>query len=138
MAGIRPGHDVGFWGVAVADLDLSWGGDLGVSPVGDLLLVGGDGLGVERVLRRLLSNPGDLVFHAEYGAGLAGFVGGVVGVGRVGAVIRAQAVQESAVARSPTPEVEVEAGADGIVSARLRYTDAASGTSQVLVVQPGG
>jgi phage baseplate assembly protein W len=120
----------------MADLQLPWGGDLTVAPGGDLLLVDGDALGVQRVLRRLLTNPGDLVFHAEYGAGLGSFVGQAAPQ-RMAALIAAQAVQESAVARTPAPQVGVTSTADGTLTAVLRYTSATTGAGQQLSVQPG-
>jgi phage baseplate assembly protein W len=121
----------------MADLYLSWGGDLVVAPAGDLLLADGDGLGVQRVLRRLLTNPGDVVFHAEYGAGLASFVGQPAAPQRLAALIAAQAVQETAVARTPAPQVSVDSTADGTLTAVLQYTSSATGAGQQLTVQPG-
>lgn len=121
----------------MADLNLAWGGDLAVAPGGDLLLADGDGLGVQRVLRRLLTNPGDVVFHADYGAGLASFVGQPAAPQRLAALITAQAVQESAVARTPAPQVSAISSADGTLTASLRYTSSATGVGQQLTVQPG-
>lgn len=121
----------------MADLHLPWGGDLAVAPAGDLLLAEGDQLGVQRILRRLLTNPGDVVFHAEYGAGLASFVGQPAAPQRLAALIAAQAVQEAAVARAPAPQVGVTSGADGTLTAVLRYTSSATGAGQQLTIQPG-
>ena len=121
----------------MADLQLPWGGDLAVAPGGDLLLVDGDALGVQRVLRRLLTNPSDVVFHAEYGAGLGSFVGQPAAPQRLAALIAAQAVQENAVARTPAPQVGVTSTADGTLTALLNYTSAITGAGQQLSVQPG-
>lgn len=121
----------------MADLHLSWGGDLVVAPAGDLLLVDGDGLGVQRVLRRLLTNPAEVVFHAEYGAGLASFVGQPAAPQRLTALIVAQTVQESAVARTPAPQVAVASTADGTLTAMLHYTSSLTGAGQQLTVRPG-
>lgn len=120
----------------MADLNLSWGGDLSVAPSGDLLLADGDDLGAQRVLRRLLTNPGDVVFHSEYGAGLATFVGLPAAPARLAALIGAQAVQESVVARTPAPQINVTSATDGTLLAVLRYTSALTGTGQQLTVQP--
>ncbi len=121
----------------MADLQLAWGGDLTVAPGGDLLLSDGDALATERVLRRLLTNPGDVVFHADYGAGLASFVGQPAAPQRIAALIAAQAVQEAAVARLPTPQVNVTSTQDGTLTAVLQYTSALTGAGQQLTVQPG-
>ena len=121
----------------MADLQLSWGGDLAVAPGGDLLLSDGDALATERVLRRLLTNPGDVVFHADYGAGLASFVGQPAAPQRIAALIAAQAVQEAAIARLPKPQVSTTSTQDGTLTAVLQYTSALSGAGQQLTVQPG-
>ena len=57
------------------DAALIWGGDLGAGNTGDIALASGTILGQQRILRRLLTNPGDYIWHTEYGAGLAQFVG---------------------------------------------------------------
>lgn len=121
----------------MADLQLPWGGDLAVAPGGDLLLVDDDALGVQRVLRRLLTNPGDVVFHPGYGAGLGSFVGQPAAPQKVAALIAAQAVQENAVARTPAPQVNVTSTTDGTLMAVLHYTSANTGAGQQLIVQPG-
>ena len=121
----------------MADLQLLWGGDLAIAPGGDLLLADGDALATERVLRRLLTNPGDVVFHADYGAGLASFVGQPTAPQRIAALIAAQAVQEAAVARTPAPQVSVTSTQDGTLTAALQYTSALTGAGQQLTIQPG-
>ena len=57
------------------DLAHEFGADLQAGPTGDLALADGAALGRQRVLRRLLTNPGDYIWHPTYGAGLARFVG---------------------------------------------------------------
>lgn len=121
----------------MADLQLPWGSDLSIAPGGDLLLVDGDALGIQRVIRRLLTNPADVVFHAGYGAGLGSFVGQPAAPQRVAALIAAQAVQESAVARTPAPQVIVSSATDGTLTAVLQYTSTVTGAAQQLTVQPG-
>jgi phage baseplate assembly protein W len=121
----------------MADLQLAWGGDLAVAPGGDLLLSDGDALATERVLRRLLTNPGDVVFHAEYGAGLASFVGQPTAPQRIAALMAAQAVQETAVARLPKPQVSISSTQDGTLTAVLQYVSALTGAGQQLTVLPG-
>lgn len=57
------------------DLAHYFGNDLSVSAAGDLLAVDGDTKTQQRILRRLLTNPGDMMFHPDYGAGLGQWVG---------------------------------------------------------------
>jgi hypothetical protein len=111
----------------MSDLALQFGGDLSVGPTGDLALAGGTLLTQQRVLRRLLTNPGDYIWQLTYGAGLGRFVGQAGAPAAIAGVTRAQVLQEAAVAPSPPPVVAVVAGDDGTVDAALTYTDAATG-----------
>ena len=53
-----------------SDFDQLWGDDLTLTATGQVALVDGTPKGEQRVLRRLLTNPGDYIWHPEYGAGL--------------------------------------------------------------------
>jgi phage baseplate assembly protein W len=116
----------------MSDLALQIGGDLAVGPTGDLALADGALLTQQRVLRRLLTNPGDYIWQLDYGAGLGRFVGQPGAPAAIAGVMRAQLLKEAAVAPSPPPAVTVEAGSDGTVDATLTYTDAATGQSSTL------
>ena len=116
----------------MADAWHQFGGDLAVGPTGDIALADGVELGRQRVLRRLLSNPGDCIWTLTYGAGLGGFVGTPAGAAQIEAVIRGQMFKEAAVAQRPEPSVSVRADAAGQVFAAIRYADAASGAGQAL------
>ena len=108
----------------MADLQMSWTGDLSSSPTGDLATVSGPEMGTERVLRRLLTNPGDYIWHPEYGAGLARFVGQPIDVAGIQALIRAQMRLEPAVAEVPEPVIQVQSDPGGSLSVQIRYADA--------------
>jgi phage baseplate assembly protein W len=114
------------------DLFHQYGGDLLVGPGGDLATVETSQLGQQRVLRRLLTNPGDYVWNPSYGAGLAQFVGQPVNVARIRSVIRSQIFQESAVARQPEPTIDVQADVSGTVTVQVSYADSITGATQVL------
>lgn len=105
--------------------------DLKPSGTGDLALSSGMDMSRERVLRRLLTNPGDYPFHPTYGAGLARMVGDTADVGRIKATIRGQMLLEEGVAQQPEPQVSVTLIPGG-VTCTIRYTDAASGQPAVL------
>ncbi len=112
-----------------------WGTDLTVGASGDLAVAAQPTVGQQRILRRLLTNPGDYIWQLDYGAGLAGFVGEPANASQITAIIRSQIFKESAVARTPEPIVDVQvspAGAVGTVYVHLRYADSQSGESQVL------
>ena len=116
----------------MADAWHMFGGDLAVSATGDLAAAEGAALGQQRVLRRLLTSPGDYLWQLDYGAGLGRFVGATVDEARIEAVIRGQMFKEAAVARQPEPVVDVSADALGRVFVQVRYADAASGAPQML------
>lgn len=116
----------------MADIWHQFGADLAVGPTGDLLPVDGALLGQQRVLRRLLTNPGDYIWHPQYGAGLARFVGQPAAPAAIAAVVRSQMYREAAVARSPEPVIDVAADQGGTVYVHVRYADAPSGATQVL------
>ncbi len=99
------------------------GADLGASPSGDLAFVDGTLAGQQRVLRRLITNAAEYLFHPDYGAGLPQRVGSTLDVNEVAATIRAHLATEAAVAREPAPVVDVRAIAGG-VAVRVQYTDA--------------
>lgn len=118
----------------MTDLALTWGGDLSLGPTGDLAVADTPDLTVQRVLRRLLTNPGDYIWNLAYGAGLPGFIGQPARAAAIAGIVRAQMLQEAAVAAVPPPVVTVSAAPDGTVFANIRYADAATGTQHVLSV----
>lgn len=117
------------------DIYHQFGSDLVVGPTGDLASVDGANLGQQRVLRRLLTNPGDYIWQPSYGAGLSQFLGQTVNPAQISAVVRSQIFKERAVAQSPEPVVDVQTsqvGAAGTVYVHIRYADADTGETQVL------
>lgn len=112
-----------------------WGADVQSGPTGDLALVAGTTLGQQRLLRRLLTNPGDYIWQPDYGAGLARFIGQPGNAQRIRAVIRGQMFREAAVAREPEPVIDVRVSPDGAVGTvyvHIRYVDAPSGRTEIL------
>jgi hypothetical protein len=112
----------------INDASQFWGGDLSasLSPTGDILPATGTERGQQRILRRLLTNPGDYLFHPEYGAGLPAYVGSNASADEVRALIRGQMLLEDAVARVPAPQIAVSRITNGI-SVQVSYNDAPSG-----------
>lgn len=107
------------------------GSDLSASITGDLLTVDGTTKGQQRVLRRLLTNPGEYLFHPEYGAGLGQKVGTTADVASLKALIRGQVLIEDCVAPVPAPEINVTTIPNGL-AVNIRYTDAVTKSAQVL------
>lgn len=119
------------------DLYHVFGQDLAVSASGDLAMATGSEFGQQRVLRRLLTNPGSYIWQLEYGAGLARFIGQPTNAQRIAAVTRAQMYREAAVTRNPAPLVNVDARADGTVTLHIQYADAPTGQPVVLTLPLG-
>jgi len=119
----------------ISDLWHYWGGDLASSNAGDLQQVTGTERGQQRVLRRLLTNPGEYIWHPEYGGGLPGKIGSTFDADALIAIIRSQlALEPDVVAQTPVPQVSVTplaADTTGF-SVQISYTDAASNTPVVL------
>lgn len=99
----------------------SWGGDITVSGTGDVAVVSLVERSKQRVLRRLLTAPGEYLSHPDYGAGLPGYVGQLAEPAKVKALVRGQMRLEATVAASPEPEVTVTSFANGI-SIQISYT----------------
>lgn len=116
------------------DLAHYWGTDLTPSGTGDFASVSGTMRGQQRVLRRLLTNPGtatspgDYIFQPEYGAGLPAFLGQTIDKQKIIAAIRAQMLLEDSVAPTPSPVITIgQIGADNTAfSVVIAYNDAAT------------
>ncbi len=91
-----------------------YGGDVALGPTGDLGRVNGLERSKQRVLRRLLTNPGDYIFHPTYGAGLGRYVGKVVDVAAIAVLIRGQMALERSVSQSPPPTIKASLIPNGI------------------------
>lgn len=107
------------------------GTDLSASPSGDLLPVTDAERRKQKVLRRLITNQGDLVFHPEYGAGLGQKIGQSVNVNEWKALILGQMLLEDCVARNPEPVITLSTTENG-VNVNVKYNDAISGTPEFL------
>ena len=66
-----------------------------VGVTGDISVASGPLLGQQRVLRRLLTNPGEYIWQLDYGAGLARFIGQPVNPSQITAVIRSEIFKET-------------------------------------------
>lgn len=117
--------------MVISDLFQYWSEDLSQSNSEDLLTVSGIVAGQMRVLRRLLTNPGDYVFNPTYGAGLPAFVGTTTDVAKITALIKSQMLLESVVAQTPAPVITVGPGPTATdpsaIAVSILYTDAHSG-----------
>ncbi|MGJ7529862.1 phage tail protein [Variovorax sp. GB1P17] len=110
----------------MTDLYHYMGDDLSVSATGDIQQCDGLTQTSQRILRRLLTNPGDYIFHPEYGAGLGKKIGTVLDIRSITGLIRSQIFLEANVARVPAPVITVTPLQGGL-SARIQYYDGSTG-----------
>lgn len=122
----------------MADVAHDFGSDLTAGPTGDLAVVTGTLEGQQRVLRRLMTNPGAYIWQLPYGAGLARFLGQPTSAARIASVTRGQMFQEAAVTRDPAPSIEVLTQTNGVVTESIQYIDADTGDPVPLTVPIGG
>ena len=122
----------------MSDLNHDFGGDLALSPSGDLALVDGADLVEQHVLRRLLTNPRDYIWHKQYGAGLARYVGQAGTAQRIQSSVLRQMKREASVSQTPPPTVLVDEQPTGVVTATISYIDITSGLSQTVTVPVAG
>jgi phage baseplate assembly protein W len=122
------------------DIFHEWGSDLVVGVGGDLAWASSADAISQRVIRRLLTNPGDYIWNLDYGGGLAQFVGAPANPAKVEAIVNTQLALESAVPQSPAPQIKVAMvnAADGYVVAKITYGDPSSGLPVGINITAGG
>ena len=121
------------------DLNHYFGNDLQVSSTGDLSVVSGATVGLQRILRRLLTLQTNYLWNLSYGAGLPAAIGQPLTPARIQAVVKSQIYQEAAVARSPPPVVTVSRSpADPTVfTVNVVYVDSGDGQTVTLSLPVG-
>jgi hypothetical protein len=98
----------------MADANHTFGSDLVLGANGDLSTVTGVLMGQQRILRRLLTNPGDYLWEPTYGGGLGQLIGQNVNPAQIVAVIQAQLGLEAGIAQSPPPVITVQPITNGM------------------------
>lgn len=116
----------------MSDLNLNWGGIMNLSPCGDISVTHGTIYGQQRVLRRLLTNEGEYLWHLEYGAGLPQMVGQIVNVGEMTGIIQEQMNLEQCVDQTNAPSVSVTSQNDNSTFVEVLYMDGNTGDTSVL------
>nr|WP_321986644.1 hypothetical protein [uncultured Lichenicoccus sp.] len=122
----------------MADIAHVVGGDLQLGSSGDLATVDQDGWTQQRVLRRLLTNPGAYIWQLNYGAGLAALIGATVSVQQIAALIRSQLALEKAVEQQPEPVIKISTGIAGEAFATISYQDATTGALASIAIPGAG
>ena len=93
----------------LADLFHYWSSDLQPGPTGDLAPAFRADRTSQRIIRRLMTNPGggDYPFEPGYGAGLPAKIGDTLNIPYLTALIIGQLALEESVARDPAPQVAI-------------------------------
>lgn len=115
----------------MADIWNQWGSDYQISASGDLVLTSGSDEGRLRILRRLLTNPGDYMWHPDYGAGLPSKIGETTKAADVENIVRRQMLMEAAVSPDPPPKVNVTPITGGFLI-QITYRDRMTGDPRSL------
>lgn len=119
----------------MGDLSLGWQSDLEIGPTGDFVIASGAQATQQRLVRRLLTNPGEYIWQLDYGAGLGQYVGQPMQPLHLRAIIRGQLLREATVVRTPEPSIslstQTEASA-GTLYVSIRYLEASTLETQVL------
>ena len=108
--------------MSLYDVDHTWGEDIQVSNTGDLNLVTDTDRGKQRILRRVLTNPGDYVFENDYGGGLLQDIGSITDAEAIESRIQSQVLMEDAVAPTPAPTVAVDSSISGYDASAIELT----------------
>lgn len=117
----------------MATISHIFGQDISASPTGDIAVVDGTIATQQRVIRRLLTNPGDDESNLNYGAGLRRYVGQTQLLDNISAVITAQIALEESVAQTPIPVITVTGDSgSGIVIASVQYADSDTGVTSIV------
>lgn len=119
------------------DINHYFGADVILSGTGDLSTIEGTLQTQQRIIRRLMTNPGDYLWHPEYGAGVGQYVGKTVAeLQPLKALIVSQILLEPAVAVSPAPVITLVSDLTTL-TCTIQYFDSDVQTLQTLSFSVG-
>jgi hypothetical protein len=98
-------------------LACNWGGDLSVGPSGDIAVSPIQLEIQQRIIRRLLTNSGNYIWHTEYGAGLGSYVGLPYSQNTIENTTLDQLLHEQLIVTAPPPSVQISQSPGGVFSA---------------------
>ncbi|MBR8182085.1 phage tail protein [Burkholderia ambifaria] len=107
----------------LSDLSQWYGGDVSASATGDFQTATADTRSQQRIIRRLCTNPGDYIFHPDYGGGLPKLIGSNASVSEVRAIVQSQLRLEESILQLPAPVVAITPITAGM-QIQIQYTDA--------------
>lgn len=114
----------------MADADHWWGGDLFLTPSGDINTVTNLNRDNQRIFRRVCTNGslsgghvGEYFFHSDYGGSAPWYVGQAIDEIELEGVLRYQMYQEACVSHSPEPTITPNINPNGEFTAQISYTN---------------
>ena len=110
----------------MSDIAHYFSSDIGLGATGGVQVAEGTLESQQRILRRLLTNPGDYIWEPEYGAGLPRYIGEKLDIVALTALIRSQMYLEASVQQQPEPRITATPLQNGIY-VRIVYVEATSG-----------
>lgn len=116
------------------DVDHNYGEDISLTSLNDIAHSSGLIRSQQRVLRRLLTNPGDYIWHSNYGAGLAKYIGQSLNTERfdeIKSTIISQIFLEDSVSKETQPEIFIQTIQGGIFI-QINYIESVSKNPIVL------
>lgn len=111
------------------------GSDIKFASSGDFLTVDGNQKTQQRIMRRLLTNPGSYIWHPTFGAGVPRFIGKQMSgqeINQLKALCVSQILLEETVAKIPAPTVNITQLKPYVIEITIGYTDAVTNQSQLL------
>lgn len=105
----------------------NFGNDISLNSVGDITQSDGAELSKQSIIRRLLTNPGEYIWHPTYGAGIGRFVGenlSSANFDEIKNLIVSQMLMEETVAQSPLPVITLQAQNGSVLVCDITYYDA--------------
>jgi hypothetical protein len=117
-----------------------WGEDLSVGVSGDIGVALVQAEVQQRLVRRLLTNPGEYVWHVDYGAGLGSYVGERYSPGFIEGAVLNELQLEALVAGTPAPMVQTNLSVTGpfsTISVAIQYQVAGTSTPDFITLNLG-
>lgn len=114
------------------DIDHYFSADASPDLTGGATIAAGLTASQQRIIRRVLTNPGDYTANPDYGAGAGRFVGTTPqGLNQLKTLISSQILLEPSVAPYPFPKVELKTNYE-MLYITIEYVDVPTNTTQLL------
>lgn len=126
------------------DISHLWQNDLNVSSSGDLAVVDGTQLGIQRLVRRLMTRGnmpklldqpqwfGEYIWHPNYGGSVPQRIGGAFNYPLIRSQIAAQIFLEDGIAKTPLPVITFTPTDPSTLTVTIQYNDKSTGQQQLL------